>query len=432
MPVGLFMGSIIAGTVLGFHYFIDKYDTKAQKLKAIYENLNSATTKEILRDRTERFSGIFQNIGIYKMGDGAWIECIDYKEEPCYRAARFVISDNLSVSDFTKVKEKIQEKLNTEGTVKELDIFFDDSDGTMIFRAIEQEMPLVPFDLYNYTDIYNIPIGVDIENRLLKWNLKSVPHAIIIGTSGSGKSCLLQMIVAYIVHVLKCPPLFLVDLKNGLEFGIYETVHNVQGFAKNLEQVKKVIADVDKFADDRYEFLAQKGYRNYYDFAKEHPEEAKEAQQFFVIVDEIADLTSQEKKKNSFNANDKLVELSRKIRAAGGHIVVSSQRPTTDSVNATMKANMDLQIGFRVINAHNSKLLLEESGLELLPERHCIGLIKGRKYRFRTMYLPDKFVDQVAKLYKRTPEQIIEAFKFKLENVTEKEITCIEDILNKK
>lgn len=403
MPLPLTLPLIAIGAAVtigcGYTALLEKFNNKQPSQTVA----TSSNKKALLQDKTERLEKLFKNMNLLDPKKGEWVKCVDYVVEPCYRVVKLSISDNLFVNNFIKNQETICQKLNG---VNNLEIFHLQEDGYMCLRTLENEMPPVEFEL-SATNPFLVPIGVSIDNEVVYWDMKADPHGIIVGTTGCGKTSLVHMIINHLIVNLQCPPMFLIDLKKGAEFARYENIRNVIGYAEELDSAKQVIAQVNAYAEARYDYLKSKGYSNYYEYIEEHPEDIS-CCQFYFIVDEFADLMSLPKKKNEIPPIEILVGISRKIRAAGGHLLIATQKPTADSIPPTLKANCSFVAGFKVINAHNSRIVLEEEGLELLPPRHAICLLNGNKVRMRTMQYNKETGRQVIATNRMTIEEEIE------------------------
>ena len=214
---------------------------------------------------------------------------------------------------------------------------------------------------------FSIGIGVDNEPIVADLSDPNMAHALVAGTSGSGKSEFLKTVVATLAA--RNSPLqmkfSLIDPKR-LTFGM---IRNSQYLASpvifSLEEALVCLADAAEEMDRRYEVLLQEGFTKLSDrFAS-----GKKDIPFFVLVfDEFADLVHSGKEgRKEFELL--VARISAKGRAAGVHLVVATQRPDRETVSGLLKANLPLKVCFKVTNAINSAIVLDQPGAEKLLGR---------------------------------------------------------------
>ena len=352
---------------------------------------------EIDRKRTAKFMHLFRNMGLIDEKKGQWVQATDYKCTANYSQIAFLLSDNLSSGDFIKSLVNIQEKLKK----KHLEIYYED--GRMYFRSRHENIPLLPYS-FKSTPKHLVPIGVDIEDDIIYWDLSKEPHMLICGQTGCGKSRLGLAIVNHLINNLQaklCP----VDLKRGMELGFLQHITLTMAYADVLADVEKVINAFDSEGERRYEIMknAGTGYRDYNEYIKDHPN--SNLKRCFLIIEEYADIT----RAANGDVINRIIELGAKVRALGLHIIVMTQRPTQTFISADLKANMSI-IGMKVANEHNSRLIIDETGLEQLQRGQGIGLLNSKKIFFRAFAIePDTVLESAAKYTKATPKKQKEA-----------------------
>jgi DNA segregation ATPase FtsK/SpoIIIE, S-DNA-T family len=213
------------------------------------------------------------------------------------------------------------------------------------------------------------PVGIGIDSRPIIADLSdpNMAHALVAGTSGSGKSEFLKTVVAAMAKRNSPAHLkfSLIDPKR-LTFGIIrESRYLKNPVLFSLEEALICLADAADEMDRRYEILLQEGLTKLSDrFALD-----KKDIPFYVLVfDEFADLVhSGREEKKEFEAL--VSRIAGKGRAAGIHLVLATQRPDRETVSGLIKANLLLKICFRVTNAVNSTIVLDQSGSEKLLGR---------------------------------------------------------------
>jgi S-DNA-T family DNA segregation ATPase FtsK/SpoIIIE len=222
------------------------------------------------------------------------------------------------------------------------------------------------------------PIGIGVDNRPIVADLSdpNMAHALVAGTSGSGKSEFLKTAVATLAA--RNSPLqlrfSLIDPKR-LTFGMIRNSQYLAGpVIFSLEEALVCLADAAEEMDRRYEILLQEGFTKLSDrFAS-----GKKDIPFFVLVfDEFADLVHSGKEgRKEFELL--VARISAKGRAAGVHLVVATQRPDRETVSGLLKANLPLKVCFRVTNAVNSTIVLDQPGAEKLLGRGDLLCDRGK------------------------------------------------------
>ncbi|HEY2123274.1 MAG TPA: DNA translocase FtsK [Chthoniobacterales bacterium] len=242
------------------------------------------------------------------------------------------------------------------------------------------------------------PIGIGVENQPIVADLSdpNMDHALIAGTSGSGKSEFLKTAVATLVS--RNSPLqlkfSLIDPKR-LTFGMIRNSQYLAGpVIFSLEEALVCLADAAEEMDRRYEVLLEEGFTKLSDrFAA-----GKKDIPFFILVfDEFADLVHSGKEgRKKFELL--VARISAKGRAAGVHLFVATQRPDRETVSGLLKANLPLKVCFRVTNAVNSTIVLDQPGAEKLLGRgdFLCDRGKGMERGQASLISQDKFVEAFA------------------------------------
>lgn len=229
--------------------------------------------------------------------------------------------------------------------------------------------------------ICEFPIGYTHGNQLVTVDLQKVVHLLIAGETGSGKSTLLRVIITNIIldKNPKLVSLYLIDLKSGAEFNIFRKCQMVKSFSRTIEEAEetlnKLIAEVDRRYDLFYKY-------NVVDIKEYNKlKGVKKLDYKIVVIDEFADL---QKQKDSISA----VEiLATKARACGIHLIIATQRPDAQIINGRIKANIPAVIGFKTLNNTNSRIIIDENGLEELKGKGH-GIFKfDEMIEFQGMFL---------------------------------------------
>lgn len=219
-----------------------------------------------------------------------------------------------------------------------------------------------------------IALGKDIQGKVMITRLEKMPHLLIAGTTGSGKSSCLNSLLISLLY--KSSPqdvrIILIDPKQ-VEFTAYNGVPHMM-IPNAITDVNQAI-NAFKWAynemERRYSLLSQHQVRDIqeYNSSTAVKEGAEPKMPFIVlIVDEFANLIMSSPA-NRKTLEDLIMAIASKARAAGIHLVIATQRPTVDVITGTIKANLPSRIAFSVSNAQNSRIILDNVGAEALLGR---------------------------------------------------------------
>lgn len=218
-----------------------------------------------------------------------------------------------------------------------------------------------------------VPLGKDVSGNLVVAELDKMPHLLIAGATGSGKSVCVNSIITSLL--MKTTPdevrLILVDPKK-VELSNYNGIpHLLSPVVTDPKKAAGVLQQVVAEMERRYEVFADNGQRNitsYNVYAKKFNEKAKDEDQkeimpyHVIILDEVADLMMVASK----TVEDCIMRISQMARAAGIHLIVATQRPSTDIITGVIKANIPSRIAFAVSSSVDSRTILDSTGAEKL------------------------------------------------------------------
>ncbi len=218
-----------------------------------------------------------------------------------------------------------------------------------------------------------VVLGKDISGRPIVAQLDKMPHLLIAGATGSGKSVCINTIITSIL--MRAHPeevkLILVDPKK-VELSVYNGVpHLLAPVVTDPKKAAGVLREVVAEMERRYDVFASVNARNikgYNEYAKEHNAKASEDDQKeilsyqVVILDEVADLMMVASK----DVEDCIMRIAQMARAAGIHLIVATQRPSTDIITGVIKANIPSRIAFAVSSSIDSRTILDTTGAEKL------------------------------------------------------------------
>ena len=259
--------------------------------------------------------------------------------------------------------------------------------------------------------LLTMALGKDIEGRPAVRDLATMPHVLVAGTTGSGKSvCLNSVLVSFLY---KASPdevkLMMIDPKR-VEMAMYADLpHLVHPVVTETSLAKTALEWAVAEMDSRYDCLAKFGVKNIKDYNKklasfgdERPQEyadLKPMPYLVIVIDELADLMLTAGK----DVEGCLVRLAQLARAAGIHLIVATQRPSVDVVTGLIKANFPCRVSFQVANKYDSRTILDTAGAEQLLGKGDM-LFKptgGKLQRLHGPFVTDDEVQAVADHWRR-------------------------------
>ncbi|WP_066068712.1 DNA translocase FtsK [Neobacillus soli] len=246
-----------------------------------------------------------------------------------------------------------------------------------------------------------IGLGRDITGEAVLAELNKMPHLLVAGATGSGKSVCINGIITSILmrakpHEVK---LMMIDPKM-VELNVYNGIPHllapvVTDAKKASQALKKVVSEMER----RYELFSYTGTRNiegYNDHVRRHNLEEDDKQPLLpyivVIVDELADLMMVA----SSDVEDSITRLAQMARAAGIHLIIATQRPSVDVITGVIKANIPSRIAFAVSSATDSRTILDMGGAEKLLGRGDMLFLpvgESKPVRVQGAFLSDQEVE---------------------------------------
>ena len=256
-----------------------------------------------------------------------------------------------------------------------------------------------------------LAMGKDINGRLAVADLSGMPHLLIAGSTGTGKSVAINAMIMSILY--KATPdqvrLVLVDPKR-LELGNYEGVpHLYTPIITEPKLAANALRNAVREMERRLKLLASKGVRNIASYNAlfddtpslfaAAPSEEGPIPYIVIIIDELADLMMLD----GHNVEESITRLAQMARAVGIHLVLATQRPSVDVITGLIKANFPARISFRVATKVDSRTILDANGAEsLLGRGDLLYLPSGsaRVHRLHAPYVTEKEISAVVEFWK--------------------------------
>jgi len=260
-----------------------------------------------------------------------------------------------------------------------------------------------------------LALGKDINGRIITADLATMPHLLIAGSTGSGKSVAINAMIMSLLF--KATPeqvrLILVDPKR-VELGNYDGVpHLYTPIITEPKLASVALRNAVREMERRLKLLAEKGVRNVDQYNKlftedtpslfETETEHKPLPYIVIIIDELADLMMLDGK----NVEESITRLAQMARAVGIHLILATQRPSVDVITGLIKANIPTRISFRVATKVDSRTILDANGSEsLLGRGDMLFLAPGsaRVQRVHAPFVTEKEIAQVVEFWRSQGE----------------------------
>ena len=261
--------------------------------------------------------------------------------------------------------------------------------------------------------LLEIPLGKAVNGSVRTFDLAKMPHLLVAGSTGSGKSVAVNGIIASIL--MKARPdevkFMMVDPKM-VELSVYNDIpHLLIPVVTNPRKASRALQKVVDEMENRYELFSKVGARNiagYNDKVAEYNASQPEYKQvplplIVVIVDELADLLMVASKE----VEDAIIRLGQKARAAGIHMILATQRPSVDVISGLIKANVPSRIAFAVSSGTDSRTILDENGAEKLLGRGDMlfkPIDENHPVRLQGSFISDEDVERIVTFVKNQAE----------------------------
>ena len=278
--------------------------------------------------------------------------------------------------------------------------------ATVSFRELWEQSKTDPAKLLE------IPLGKAVDGSARTFDLARMPHLLVAGSTGSGKSVAVNGIISSIL--MKARPdevkFMMVDPKM-VELSVYNDIpHLLIPVVTNPRKASRALQKVVDEMENRYELFSKVGARNIAGFNAKVAEYNTQSEMkqvplplIVVIVDELADLMMVASKE----VEDAIIRLGQKARAAGIHMILATQRPSVDVISGLIKANVPSRVAFAVSSGTDSRTILDENGAEKLLGRGDMlfkPIDENHPIRLQGSFISDDDVERIVNFVKEQTE----------------------------
>lgn len=260
--------------------------------------------------------------------------------------------------------------------------------------------------------LLEVPLGKAVNGMARSFDLTRMPHLLVAGSTGSGKSVAVNGIISSIL--MKARPdqvkFLMIDPKM-VELSVYNDIpHLLIPVVTNPRKASKALQKVVDEMENRYELFSKVGVRNIAGYNAKVEEYNSQSEQkqiplplIVVIVDELADLMMVASKE----VEDAIIRLGQKARAAGIHMILATQRPSVDVISGLIKANVPSRIAFAVSSGTDSRTILDVNGAEKLLGRGDMlfkPIDENHPVRLQGSFISDDDVERIVGFIKEQAE----------------------------
>lgn len=274
--------------------------------------------------------------------------------------------------------------------------------ATVSFRELWEQSKTDP------NKLLEVPLGKAVDGSARSFDLGRMPHLLVAGSTGSGKSVAVNGIISSIL--MKARPdqvkFLMVDPKM-VELSVYNDIpHLLIPVVTNPRKAAKALQKVVDEMENRYELFSKFGVRNIVGYNAKVEDWNAQSQEkqiplplIVVIVDELADLMMVASKE----VEDAIIRLGQKARAAGIHMILATQRPSVDVISGLIKANVPSRVAFAVSSGTDSRTILDENGAEKLLGRGDMlfkPIDENHPVRLQGSFISDDDVERIVTFIK--------------------------------
>ncbi len=336
---------------------------------------------------------------VTQINPGPVVTTFEFKPEAGIKYSRIIgLTDDLCLA--LKAESILIERIPGKSTIG-IEVP-NDKRQTIALREI-----LEATEFANSPSKLTLGMGRDLHGRIRITDLSSMPHLLIAGSTGTGKSVFINSLMMSILY--KATPddvkMVLVDPKR-LELNLYEGIpHLIAPVVTDPKVASNVLRNATREMESRLKLLAQRGVRNIdqYNrtfqkqqslslFASVEESEHKPLPYLIIIIDELADLMMVD----TNNVEESITRLAQMARAVGIHLILATQRPSVDVITGLIKANFPARISFRVASKMDSRTILDANGSESLLGKGDMLYLPAGSSRLHRIHGPLVTEDEIS------------------------------------
>lgn len=317
---------------------------------------------------------------------------------PLVKLVEFLPQPGTKIKNITASLDDIARELNAPSLRAEAI----EENGTIGFELPEDEIKTVDFksllaseEFKNASGALPVILGVDIKGKPVIADLAKMPHLLVAGTTGSGKSVGLNTFVLSLAARLKPADLKLVMIDpKRIEFSIYNNQkYMLAPVVTEAAEASATLGFLVEEMEKRYALFEENLVKN----ISEYNDNSGHMPYIVCVIDEFADLIAADKKVEA-----SVQRLAQKARAAGIHLILATQRPSVDVVTGVLKANFPTRLSYKTASAADSRTILDTSGAEKLIGRGDALFLSadGELKRIHGAYMPDKEIALMLEPYR--------------------------------
>ena len=368
------------------------------------QNVDADELKLLAQVLTEKYSEFDVHGQVTQINPGPVVTTFEFKPEAGIKYSRITnLTDDLCLA--LKAESILIERMAGKSTVG---LQVPNRQREIIWLRENIESP----EFLGTKSKLTLALGKDINGRIVTAELAGMPHLLIAGSTGTGKSVAINAMIMSILY--KATPdqvrLVLVDPKR-LELGLYEGVpHLYTPIITEPKLAANALRNAVREMERRLKLLAEKGVRNIDQYNRlfendgtpslfGEDSEDKPIPYIVIIIDELADLMMLD----SGNVEESITRLAQMARAVGIHLVLATQRPSVDVITGLIKANFPARISFRVATKVDSRTILDANGAEaLLGKGDMLYLPSGsaRVHRLHAPLVTEKEIAAVVEFWR--------------------------------
>lgn len=361
--------------------------------------IKDRSKRDALENRGRRIEAKLRELNL----DG---EILGYRKGPLVTQYELRLAPGIKISQFMAVADDLALTLGEKNICLEIPLVGKNTIGIEIPNSRRRTVYLTEIlhhhSFSEHMDPLWIAMGVDILGQPVFTQIDQMPHLLIAGATGSGKSVFLNAMICQLLFKNNPDTLRMICIDpKRVELAAYERIpHLLCPILLRGEEVEESLEWLIHEMEKRYSVFSNLGIRDLKGYNEHIQGEKNRLAYILLIVDELVDLMLGEGK--SFEK--KIVRLAQKGRAVGIHLILATQRPSVDVVTGLLKANFPSRISFKVASVYDSRVILDEPGAEKLMDRgdmlfkpiSAVGL-----KRLHGMYISSDEIDKVVDYWSR-------------------------------